>query len=74
MSETPTFTSFRTQFRTALRDRQAARTARRRLERDLASYSTEAQISEMEAILARYEDTADVIALRTIVQQARTAA
>jgi hypothetical protein len=74
MNETPSISSFGTQLRTALRDRQTARTARRNLQRDLATYSTEAQISEMEAILARYEDTADVIALRTIVQQARTAA
>ena len=70
MNNTTYFSSLRTQ----LRDRQATRIARRRLERDLAGYSTEAQISEMEAILARYEDSADVIALRTIVQQARTAA
>jgi hypothetical protein len=74
MNETPSLSSFGTQLRAALRDRQAARNARRSLQRDLATYSTEAQISEMEAILARYEDTADVVALRTIVQQARTAA
>jgi hypothetical protein len=74
MNETPRISSFGTQLRTAFRDRQATRMARRSLQRDLASYSTEAQISEMEAILARYEDTADVVALRTIVQQARTAA
>ena len=60
--------------REQLRHRSATRTARRDMRRYVSSFSSEAQLSEMEAILSRYDDNDDVVALRTIVQRARTAA
>jgi hypothetical protein len=40
--------------RTTLADRKTARTRRRRLERDLATFTTPAQRWELEAIMGRY--------------------
>jgi hypothetical protein len=59
--------------RADLRRRHNARVDRRNLELQLASYSSEAQISELEAIFSRYEGS-DVAELRTVIQRARAVA
>jgi hypothetical protein len=59
--------------RADLRQRHNARVDRRNLEQQLASYSSEAQISELEAIFSRYEGS-DVAELRTVIQRARAVA
>lgn len=61
------------QLREELRQRHSARAGRRALEAQLASHSTEAQRTELEAIFGRYEG-AEVAELRTILQRSRTAA
>ncbi|HEY8043583.1 MAG TPA: hypothetical protein VIF35_04920 [Streptosporangiaceae bacterium] len=48
--------------RDELRDARAARAARKALERDLASYTSEADLNDLGAILDRHseEETADI--------------
>jgi hypothetical protein len=51
-----------TTVRTHLRDSRDAHAARAALERDLASYTSQADLNDLHAILARYSDreTADI--------------
>jgi hypothetical protein len=51
-----------------LRNRRAVRATQKALERDLAGYSTPAQLSEMNAILRRYEGP-EAEAFRDIVNR-----
>jgi hypothetical protein len=46
----------------AIRHDHEARAARRKLERELSSYTTESELNDLEAILDRHsdEDTADI--------------
>ena len=55
-------TSLWTSVRAHVRDSRDARAARARLERELASYSTPAELNDLHAILDRYSDqeTADI--------------
>lgn len=62
-----------TNVRDEYRRRQARSADRRNLQRQLATYSTEAELSELEAVFGRYEGS-DVAALRTVIQRARIAA
>ena len=55
-----------------LRTRRAARLSRRALERDLATYTTPAQLSELNAILSRYEGP-EVTQIRQILNRKRAA-
>lgn len=55
-----------------LRARRAARTARKRLEGELASYSTPAERMELDAMLARHE-FAEVADIHQIVDLYRAA-
>ncbi len=55
-----------------LRERRAIREAARRLERDLATYSTPAQIEDLLATFDRYADE-DVAPLRAILAENLTA-
>jgi hypothetical protein len=52
--------------RDELRDRRAAATARRALERELPEFSTPAELSEIRAILSRHDDP-DVAEMREII-------
>jgi len=58
----PTWTTIRAQ----LRDLFAARTERKALERELAAYTSEADLNDFEAILDRYSDT-DTADIRRIL-------
>ena len=57
----PTVTTIRTQLRELSAAREA-RAARKSLERELASYRSESDLDDLEAILSRYSDadTADI--------------
>lgn len=55
-----------------LRARRAAHSARRRLERELASYSSPAERMELDAMLARHE-FAEVAHIHRIVDRHRAA-
>ena len=50
--------SFLTVLRDDLRTRRAARTARRKLDRELATYRTPAERDDLAAMLDRYDDEA----------------
>ncbi|MCW2930665.1 MAG: hypothetical protein JWM19_1627 [Actinomycetia bacterium] len=58
----PTWTTIRDQ----LRDRREAYTARKSLERELATYTTEYDLNDFEAILDRHSD-ADTAVIRRIL-------
>lgn len=64
----PLWTALRTQLRT----RQARRVAHRTLVRELATYTTPAERSELDAILARH-DSAEAAEIRRIVSWQRAA-
>ena len=61
-SSTSSVTQLWTTVRDELRDARAARAARKALEHDLAAYTTEADLNDLGAILARHteEETADI--------------
>ena len=61
-SKTSTVTQLWTSVRDELREARAARAAHKALERDLAGYTTEADLNDLGAILDRYsaEETADI--------------
>lgn len=62
-----------TALRETLTTRRATRTARRRLERELASFDTAAQRRELEAILTRHspEETREVRAILAAQDRSR---
>ena len=62
----PLWAAARDDFRT----RRAAREARKTLERELASYTTPAEQSELDAMLAR-ADVADDAEIRRIIYRSR---
>ena len=55
-----------------LRARRSARAARKALERDIASYTTPAELNELNSILQRHDD-AEVVEIRRIVDRRRVA-
>jgi hypothetical protein len=55
-----------------LRARRNARAARKALEHDIASYTTPAELNELNSILQRHEDT-EVADIRRIVDRRRAA-
>ena len=61
-SSTSSVTQLWTTVRDELRDARAARAARKALEHDLATYTTEADLNDLGAILDRHtaEETADI--------------
>ncbi len=61
-SNTSPVTQLWSNVRDELRDARAARAARKALERDLASYTSEADLNDLGAILDRHseEETADI--------------
>jgi hypothetical protein len=60
------------ELRAGLRSNREARAARRALARDLSCYTSERDLNDLDAMLARYshEDTADI---RRIIDQRRAA-
>ncbi len=60
------------ELRAQVRARRAARQARLRLERDLASYATPAERLELQAILARHE-AEDITDIQRIVDRQHAA-
>jgi hypothetical protein len=59
--------------RDELRNQRARRAARRRLEADLATYTSPADLDELDAVLDRYDET-QVADIRTIVHRQRAVA
>lgn len=59
--------------RDELRSRRRVRTARRKLRRDLASYTTTSDIDDLDATLDRFDDD-DVAEIRSILRQNRITA
>jgi hypothetical protein len=55
-----------------LRARRNVRAAHKALERDIASYTTPAELDELNSILQRYDDT-EVVEIRRIVDRRRVA-
>jgi hypothetical protein len=55
-----------------LRARRDARAARKALDRDIASFTTPAELSELNSILQRHDDT-EVVEIRRIVDRRRVA-
>jgi len=55
-----------------LRARRNARAAHNALERDIASYTTPAELNELNSILQRHDDT-EVLEIRRIVDRRRVA-
>jgi hypothetical protein len=55
-----------------LRARRSAREARNALERDIASYTTPAELNELNSMLQRHDD-AEVVEIRRIVDRHRVA-
>lgn len=64
-----------TGLRDSLAERRSARTSRRRLERELASYVTPAQRHELEAMMSRYgaSETRQIRRILDAQARARTA-
>ncbi len=56
------------------RERRAARLATRKLERDLASYTTPRQIDDLYALLDRYDETPQTRQMRNILARQRLVA
>ncbi len=54
------------------RDRRTARAAQRNLERELAGFSTDAELRELAAIVIRHPDD-DVMEIRQIIDRRRAA-
>ena len=60
------------EIRDEFRARRAERASRKALERDLSSYTTPAELDELDAILGRYEDH-EVADIRRIINRRRAA-
>lgn len=65
-----TSASFLTALRDELRSRRAQRATRKQLERQLSTYRTPAELDDLTAILARYDDE-DAEPVREVLNQVR---
>jgi hypothetical protein len=59
--------------RDELRNQRARRAARRRLEADLATYTSASDLDELDAVLDRYDES-QVADIRTIIHRQRAVA
>jgi hypothetical protein len=69
-NDTPTLSALWATARDQLRARREARAARLRLERDLAAYTSAADVDDLFAVLDRYDD-ADTAEMRQILSRRR---